>query len=69
MKRWGASSMSKPTRLLVVGLAAALLIAAAVWGAARLLYDPVDHCLDAGGSWHYDVEECSCTESYRSGFT
>lgn len=57
--------MSKPTRLLALGLAAALLIAAAVWGAARLFHDPVDDCLDAGGSWHYDVEDCSFTQNYE----
>ena len=57
--------MWRPTRRLALGLAAALLIAAAVWGAARLLHDPVDACLDAGGSWHYDVGECSLTETYE----
>jgi len=25
----------------------------------------IDHCLDRGGSWHYDVNECSMTENYR----
>lgn len=25
----------------------------------------VDHCLDRGGSWHYDIKECSFTENYR----
>ncbi|WP_084420448.1 hypothetical protein [Henriciella litoralis] len=58
--------MWKPTRLLALCLAAALLIAAAVWGAARLLHDPVDDCLDAGGSWNYDVEDCSFTENYET---
>ena len=57
--------MWKPTRRLALGLAAALLIAAAVWGAARLLYDPVDACLDAGGSWHHMVELCSFDENYE----
>ncbi|RIJ31508.1 hypothetical protein [Henriciella algicola] len=57
--------MWKPIRLLALGLAAALLIAVAVWGAARLLHDPVGDCLDAGGSWHYDVEECSFTQNYE----
>lgn len=57
--------MWKPTRLLALGLAAALLVAAGVWDAARLLHDPVDDCHDAGGSWHYDIQECSFTENYR----
>ena len=57
--------MWKLTRLAALSLAAALLIAAAIWGAARLLHDPVDDCLNAGGSWHYDIEECSFTENYE----
>lgn len=61
--------MLKRNRLPILGIAAALVSAAAIWGAARLLYDPVDDCLDAGGSWHYDVEECSFTENYRSAST
>jgi len=24
----------------------------------------VDSCLDRGGSWHYDVRQCSFTENY-----
>jgi len=25
----------------------------------------IDDCLDRGGSWHYDLEECSFTDNYR----
>lgn len=24
----------------------------------------IDACLDRGGSWHYDVRQCSFTENY-----
>ena len=35
------------------------------WWVFGIPADPVDDCLDAGGSWHYDIEECSFTENYR----
>ena len=57
--------MSKRNRLLSVCVLAALLIGIAVWGATRLLSDPVIDCLDSGGSWHYDIKACSHTENYR----
>jgi hypothetical protein len=28
-------------------------------------YFAVDDCLDRGGSYHYDVGECSFTENYK----
>lgn len=32
-----------------------------------LLAEPfqIDTCLDRGGSWHYDIKECSFTENHR----
>lgn len=52
-------------RLLVI--AAVLLLAFAI---GQLFYPElfdyfwIDTCLDRGGSWHYDVRECSYTENY-----
>ena len=48
---------------------AALLLAALVLAYGIYLYSigflAADSCLDSGGSYHYDVGECSFSENYR----
>jgi len=36
-----------------------------VYGPKVKRFLDIDSCLDRGGSWHYDVNECSFTENYR----
>ncbi len=57
--------MSKRTRALLLVFIGTLVVLTGVWMALQVAHDPIGSCLDAGGSWHYDVEECSVTENYR----
>ena len=43
----------------------ALLLGFLIWSVPKVLnWLAIDDCLDRGGSWHYDVGECSFTENY-----
>ncbi|MGB3627318.1 MAG: hypothetical protein WA989_15910 [Henriciella sp.] len=55
--------MWTPTRLLSLGLGAAFLIGAGVWGAARIGNDPIEACLDAGGRWDSAQKSCMPVEA------
>ncbi|GEM_PF-1377245 len=65
MRQWAESSMSKRTRALLLVFIGTLVVLTGVRMALEAVHDPIDSCLDAGGSWHYDVDERSFTENYR----
>lgn len=57
--------MSTRTKILIGTVVTALLIVA-LWTAPKVQqFLAVDDCLDRGGSWHYDIGECSFTENYQ----
>jgi len=51
----------------IIGIVMVLITATLclVYGPKVKRFLDIDSCLDRGGSWHYDVNECSFTENYR----
>ena len=58
--------MWKRIRLAIILTLGAACVALMVWKFTGLeTWMKIDTCLDRGGSWHYDIKECSFTENYR----
>ena len=52
-------------KFILLLLAMIALVLVAIWGLPKLQrFLAIDDCLARGGSWHYDVGECSFTENY-----